>query len=107
MKGLWPFAFYVVQFAGVAFLAPFLVLYYQSLGFNGTEIGLLTGITPLITLVAAPLWTNLAGTMAVVAFPFFKTFAPILLMAILFNACFAPISAFADSATLFMLAAKK
>ena len=46
MKGLWPFTFYILMFAGVAFLAPFLVLYYQSLGFRGAEIGLLTGITP-------------------------------------------------------------
>jgi PPP family 3-phenylpropionic acid transporter len=123
MKGLWPFAFYVLMFAGVAFLAPFLVLYYQSLGFSGAEIGLLTGITPLITLVCAPLWTNLAdatrrhrllmslailgGTLAVVMFPLFETFAPILVMAILYNACFSPISAFADSATLHMLADKK
>lgn len=123
MKGLWPFVFYVSQFAAIAFLVPFLVLYYQSLGFSGAQIGLLTGITPLITLFGAPLWTNLAditrrhrllmslailgGIVTIATLPFFTTFVPILVMAILYYACFAPVSAFADSATLFMLADKK
>ena len=123
MKGLWPFVFYISLFAAIAFLAPFLVLYYQNLGFSGAQIGLLTGITPLITLFGAPLWTNLAditrrhrllmslailgGAVTIAAFPFFTSFAPVLVMALLYTACSAPVSAFADSATLFMLADKK
>jgi PPP family 3-phenylpropionic acid transporter len=123
MKGLWPFTFNVLLFAGLAFVAPFIVLYYQSAGFTGAHIGLLTGITPLITLFGAPLWTGLAdatrrhrlimslalfvGAGAIFAFPLLKAFALILLLAIGFNAFFAPVSAFADSAALFMLAGEK
>lgn len=123
MKKIWPFTFFLTLFAGYAFVLPFLVLYYQRSGFTGTQIGLLSGITPLITMIGASLWTALAdstrrhrlimsitiliGALSVFLFPFFNTFVPILLIAILFNAFFAPISSFADSATMFMLADKK
>lgn len=46
MKGLWPFIFYASLFAAVAFLAPFLVLYYQSVGFTGAQIGTVDGHHP-------------------------------------------------------------
>jgi PPP family 3-phenylpropionic acid transporter len=123
VRTIWPFAFYVLFFASFAFMGPFMVLYYQSLEFTGTQIGLLTGITPLITLVCAPLWTSLAdatrrhrlimsvailvGATTISAFPLFRAFTPILLMATLLNAFFAPVSAFADSATMYMLADRK
>lgn len=118
-----PFTFNVLMFAGVAFVFPFIVLYYQNLGFTGAEIGLLTGITPLITLVAGPLWTSLGdvtrrhrlimtlallvATTAVVVFTFINAFALVLLVAVLFSAFLAPVFPFADSATMFMLADKK
>ncbi len=54
MKKIWPFSFYFLYFAAFSALMPFFVLFYQRLGFNGAQIGLLTGIPPLITLVAAP-----------------------------------------------------
>ena len=60
MQKIWPFSLNFVFFAGVAFVLPFMVLYYQSLGLSGAEIGLLVGLTPLITLFGAPLWTGLA-----------------------------------------------
>lgn len=123
MRRTWPFAFNLVMFAGFAFVAPFIVLYYQRLGFTGAQIGLLTGITPLVTLLAAPLWTTLAdathrhrlimslvllsAAVLIAALPFLRTFVLVLLMAILFNAFFAPITALADSATMFMLADRK
>ncbi len=106
MRKIWPFSFSFVSFMGTAFVLPFLVLYYQGLGFSGAQIGLLTGLTPLITLFAAPLWTGLAdatrrhrlimsatlllGAGTIALFPFFKLFAPILLLAVLFNLFFAP-----------------
>src|SRR5215213_11105669 len=62
MKKIWPFTFYFLYFAALSSLMPFFVLFYQGLGFSGTQIGLLTGIAPLITLVASPFWTNLADT---------------------------------------------
>ena len=123
MRKIWPFTFYAILFASFAFVAPFIVLYYQSLGFTGAQIGLLTGLTPLITLFGAPLWTSLAdatrrhrlimslailvGAITIFVFPFPNTFAPVLLIAILFYASFAPVSPFADSATMFMLADEK
>jgi len=56
MKKIWPFSFYFLYFAALSSFMPFLVLYYQDLKFTGAQIGLLTGIPPLITLFAAPLW---------------------------------------------------
>jgi PPP family 3-phenylpropionic acid transporter len=120
---VWPFAFYFLLYAGSASVSPFIVLYYQELGFSGVQIGLLTGITPLITLFCAPLWTGLAdathrhrlilslallaGVAALVAYPLLQAFAAILTVAILLNVALAPINPFADSATLFMLADKR
>ena len=60
MNKVWPFTFYFFLFAGIAFISPFLVLYYQELGFSGTQIGLLTGVSPLVTFFSATLWTGLA-----------------------------------------------
>ncbi|HEX9333095.1 MAG TPA: MFS transporter, partial [Anaerolineales bacterium] len=60
MKKIWPFSFYFLYFVAFASLMPFFVLFYQRLGFNGAQIGLLTGIPPLITMVAAPFWTSVA-----------------------------------------------
>ncbi|MCL4266305.1 MAG: MFS transporter [Anaerolineae bacterium] len=53
-------AFYFVFFGAAASLLPFLTLHYQDLGLNGRQIGLLTGIIPLITVVAAGAWGALA-----------------------------------------------
>lgn len=94
-----------------------------GLGFTGAQIGLLTGITPLITLFSVPLWTGLAdmtrrhrlvmslallvGVSMMLLFPLLNAFAPVLLAAVLFNAFFAPVSSFADSATMAMLADEK
>jgi MFS family permease len=113
MRKLWPFTFYFLLFAAVAFSSPFIVLYYQGLGFTGTQIGLLTGIVPLITIVSAPLWTGLAdathqhrllmslailfGVIALVVFPLLNAFVPVVLIAILLNIFTAPVTPFADS----------
>ena len=47
---------YFCLFAALASLLPFLAIYYNAIGLSGKTIGLLTGIPPLITLAAAPLW---------------------------------------------------
>ncbi len=123
MRRFWPFTFNFLLYAAFAFAAPFLVLYYQSVGFSGAQIGLLTGVTPLVTLLGAPLWTSaadatgrhrlimsltiLSGAATISAFPLFDTFGPILLLAVLFNAFFAPLLSFTDSATMYMLADRK
>jgi PPP family 3-phenylpropionic acid transporter len=123
MRKTWPFAFNFLLFAAIASVSPFIVLYYQDLGFTGTQIGLLIGIVPLITLFSTPLWTGLAdtthrhrlimsiallaGAATLIAFPLLSTFVPILLIAILLYVFVAPITPLADSATMFMLADEK
>lgn len=123
MKKLWPFTFNFLLNAGAACVVPFMVLYYQGLGFTGTQIGILTGITPLITLISAPFWTRLAdaklrhrlimsmailvGGLALFVFPLLSTFVSVLLVAVLLNIFIAPVTPLADSATMFMLADEK
>ena len=123
MRKLWPFTFNFLLYAAIAFVAPFIVLYYQELGFTGTQIGLLTGIVPLITLVSAPLWTGLAdathrhrllmslgllgGVITTIVFPFLNAFVPVFVTAALLYIFFAPVTPLADSATMFMLADEK
>ncbi len=120
MKNLWPFSFYFWHFAGVAFTAPFLVLYFQSLGFSGPQIGLLAGLSPLVTLFCAPWWvavadatrrhrlvltlTLLAAALVEVFFPFLRAFWPVLLANALFCLFYAPVISLADSAAMRLLA---
>lgn len=123
MKKIWPFSFYFLYFAAIASFGPYLVLYYQSLEFTGAQIGVLTGITPLITLVSVPLWTGVAdrtyrhrlimsiamlvGISSLILFPYLKTFVLIFLLGITLNFFFAPVSAIADSASMYMLGGRK
>jgi len=53
-------AFYFLFFAAAAALAPFLVLYYEQLGLTGRQIGVLAAIPPIVTMIAASLWSGLA-----------------------------------------------
>jgi PPP family 3-phenylpropionic acid transporter len=119
MKKIWPFSFYFLYFAAFAALMPFFVLFYQRLGFSGAQIGLLTGIPPLITLVAAPFWTGVAdakrwhklvmgvgitiAVLAVFLLPSFTSFAIIFTLIIVFNIFISPVASLADSATMNML----
>jgi PPP family 3-phenylpropionic acid transporter len=123
MTKFWLFAFNFLLFAGIACVSPFMVLYYQELGFTGTQIGLLIGIPPLVTFVSAPLWSGLAdatrrhrlilslaillGVMALLIYPLLSTFIPVFAIAILYTIFIAPVSPFADSATMFMLGDRK
>lgn len=54
--------FYFLYFASLASLAPFLVLFYRQQGLDEAQIGLLTGLQPLMTLAAASLWGGLADS---------------------------------------------
>ena len=119
MKKIWPFSFYFLYFAAFASLLPFFVLFYQGLGFNGTQIGLLTGVPPLITLFGAPFLAGVAdsthrhrlimglgivvsiGVMLIM--PSMTVFAIVFILIIIFNIFMSPISPLADSATLSML----
>jgi PPP family 3-phenylpropionic acid transporter len=55
-----PSAFYFLAYAAIACLFPFLPLYYQELGLTGSQIGILAGISPLISMVGMPFWTGIA-----------------------------------------------
>ena len=119
MKKIWPFSFYLLYFGAGACVFPYFVLYYQSLGFTGTQIGILSAISPLITLAGAPFWTGIADTshrhklvmsfailaaMGLIAsYPLVRTFAAILVLGSLFAFMISPVNALADSATLTML----
>ena len=119
MKKIWPFTFYFLYFVAFSSVMPYLVLFYQDLAFNGAQIGLLTGIPPLVTLVAAPFWTGLADTkgwhtwvmrlgiivsvIAIFLLQSFTAFIFVFLLIILFNTFISPVSALADSATMNML----
>ena len=123
MRYFWPFAANVLFFACDAIVMPFFILYYEQLGFSGPQIGLLIGLPPLVTLVAAPLWTNLAdntrrhravvnllllgAALCLALLPRLASFWAVLLDIVLLNACFLPVTAFIDSATLFMLADRR
>ena len=119
MKKFWPFTFYLLYFAAFTALMPFFVLFYQGLGFTGAQIGLLTGVPPLVTLVASPFWTGLAdarrwhrlvmgsgilgAVLVVLLLPSLTGFAAVFLVIILFNTFISPVSSLADSGTLTML----
>ena len=123
MSKFWPFTFNFLLLAAGAFSAPVVVLYYQELGFTGAQIGLLTGLVPLITLFSVPLWTGLAdathqhrlvmslvilgGAITVFVFPLLSAFVPVLLIAVLLHIFITPVTPLADSATMFMLAGEK
>ena len=59
---LWMCAAYFAFYAGIACWAPYSVLYYQSLGLRGAEIGLLTALSPLGMAFLAPIWGYVADS---------------------------------------------
>lgn len=119
MKKIWPFLFYFTFFAAASGLFPFTALYYQSIGLSGTQIGLLTGLTPLITLIGAPLWTGIADAthrhrvvlsftilvtiVSVLIIPTLRTFALLFPWVLTYAFISAPIPSLGDSATMSML----
>ena len=123
MKKIWPFTFYFLNFAALSSFIPFIVLFYQGLDFSGAQIGLLTGVPPLITLFAAPFLTNVAdathrhrlimslgiAVAIVVTFvmQWMTLFYVIFLMVLVLNFFSAPVGSLADSATIAMLGEDK
>jgi PPP family 3-phenylpropionic acid transporter len=119
MKKIVPFSFYFLYYAAFASLLPYFVLFYQSLGFNGAQIGLLTGIPPLITLVGAPFGTGLADRLhrhklvmglglavaiaVAILLPNLSSFAVVFVLIIAFNLFMSPVGSLSDSATMTML----
>ena len=52
--------YYLLFFMFVGVTLPFLPVYYQSLGIKPSDIGLLLSVGPVFSLVAPPLWGQLA-----------------------------------------------
>jgi len=123
MKRTFPFLFYLFYFAAAVFIQPNFVVYLQKLGFSGAQIGVLSGIVPLIIMVGAPLWTGVAdatnrhrpvmsatilvAALAASLIPLVHSFMGIIPLVILYALCAAPAIPFADSATMEMLAEDK
>lgn len=119
MKKIAPFSFYFLFYAGMSSFIPFLVLFYQELKFTGPQIGLLTGVPPLLSLFAGPYLANLAdatrrhrlimsvGIITAIASALLMqamtVFFIIFLVVLVFNFFFAPVLPLADSATMSML----
>ncbi len=51
---------YVLFFAGIGTIVPFLSLHFQRLGFSGHQIGVLNALPPLVTLFGATVWAIVA-----------------------------------------------
>ena len=123
MNKAYPFSFYFLYYAAMAAMLPFLVLFYQQLGFTGTQIGILTGISPLIIVIGGPFWTGVADAtrrhrvvmslgigMAVLAslsFLNLRSFWAVAAAIGLFNFFLAPVIALADGATVASLGAER
>lgn len=56
----WPSSIYFLFFAAISALVPYLALYYREAGLVGGQIGMLLSVTPIVTILASPLWTGLA-----------------------------------------------
>jgi PPP family 3-phenylpropionic acid transporter len=115
----WSFTFYFLYFAALAFMAPFIVLYYRQLNFSGAQIGLLAGLPALVTMVANPLLSGIAdrsrrhnlilglgifsAAAIIAALPWFHGFIAVFLLIITFNFLFSPVASLGDAATMAML----
>lgn len=76
--------FYVLYFAAVGVLLPFLPPYLKSLGLSATEVGVLLAMNPLMALWAPTVWAHLADRsgrpdriLTVLAVGAFAFFAPV------------------------------
>lgn len=49
-------AVYFFQFGAIGVIFPFLNLYYRELGLSGVQIGVIASLSPLVAMVAGPLW---------------------------------------------------
>jgi PPP family 3-phenylpropionic acid transporter len=123
VKKIWPFSFYFLYYAALAYFAPFIVLFYQQNQFNGPQIALLTGIPPLLTLFAGPFWTNVADSrrwhrqvmsmgilvaiFSVLLLQNMSIFALALITVIVLYFFFSPVASLSDSATIAMLGTDK
>ena len=116
-------AFYFLFYAGLAFLTPYLGIYYRSHGLVGWQIGILSAIPSIMILTVAPLWGAFADqthshrnflALSIAGAIFFalvlsqvSTFAVLLPVVALYSFFAAPIPALADNAVMQMLAGQR
>ncbi|GEM_PF-809181 len=123
MNKFWSFTYYFIFFGAVAAFGPYRVLFYQELEFTGTQIGLLVGIAPLITVFSLPIVTGFADRtnrhksmmnlsfvmmiVSVMAYPLLDSFVPLLVLAVVLTIFFSASIPLAASAIMYMLAEEK
>jgi len=52
-------AYYFFYYGAIGCIIPYSPLYYQHIGLGGEQIGLLSGLAPIVLLVAGPLWGSI------------------------------------------------
>ncbi|MBP6786158.1 MAG: MFS transporter [Candidatus Promineofilum sp.] len=118
-----PQGFYFFYYAALACLVPFMSLYYQEKGLNGTQIGILAGTIPLVTWFSAPFWGGIADARkrhravlllavaglwaAVLALYFARNFSGMLATVVLYAFFVGPIVPLVDNAVLTLLGDNK
>jgi PPP family 3-phenylpropionic acid transporter len=118
-----PKAFYFCFYAASASLIPYLVLYYRQIGLSGAQIGLLVGVSPIVTWLAAPFWGAIAdgtrqhrailtltilGAMTMIALLAWAKTLLLLLPIVVFYAFFAaPIMPLVDNSVMEMLGERR
>lgn len=116
-------AAFFFYYAAAAALIPFLILYYESLGLSASHIGLLTAITPVMTLFVAPLWGGLADAthqhrnllrlaivgalLAVLALAYTRDFTRLIIVVVIYALFTAPLIPFIDNAAMNVLGARR
>ena len=56
-KGSIPyFSFYICSFMAIAIFTTFINIYFQQLGFTIGQIGILTAIGPMVSMISQPMW---------------------------------------------------
>ena len=52
-------AYYFFYYGAIGCIIPYIPLYYQHIGLGGEQIGLLSGLGPIVLLAAGPLWGSI------------------------------------------------
>ena len=114
---LWPIRMtYVLFFAAIGTIVPFLNLHFERLGFSGQQIGLLNALPPAVTLVSATLWAIVAdrlhlhnyllrvmlvgAALSVLSLSFVASFLLIALLFVLYALFQSPVPPLLDTAAL-------
>ncbi|UCG00056.1 MAG: MFS transporter [Spirochaetaceae bacterium] len=115
-------AFYFFFYAATGAVVPFLNLYLARAGLSGTQIGIVTGVFPVVLIFAAPFWgilsdmtrwhhrilhLALAATMPfLIGIAFSRNVATLLFLMIGFAVFYAPVMPLIDNLALQILADK-